>query len=71
MFLLVSYHADLAEVNWPCIELCIGLELNAVKPKMQAPQMSRTTKRLLCSFETQNMSDGCSAVVIHAGGCRG
>eukprot|EP00971_Amphidinium_carterae_P054436 1072308-Amphidinium_carterae.3 len=38
---------------------------------MQAPQKNVMTKFLPCRSETKNMSDGCSAVAIQAGSCRG
>eukprot|EP00971_Amphidinium_carterae_P138239 2739123-Amphidinium_carterae.1 len=38
---------------------------------MQAPQRKVMTNILPGSSETQNISDGCSAAVIQAGGCCG
>eukprot|EP00971_Amphidinium_carterae_P184405 3660971-Amphidinium_carterae.1 len=38
---------------------------------MQTLQRNIMTNFLPCPFETKNMSDGCSAVVIQAGRCRG
>eukprot|EP00971_Amphidinium_carterae_P021459 423242-Amphidinium_carterae.1 len=38
---------------------------------MQAQPRNTMTKCLAGSFETINMFDGCSAVVIQAGSCRG
>eukprot|EP00971_Amphidinium_carterae_P252971 5022320-Amphidinium_carterae.1 len=38
---------------------------------MQAPQRNVMTNVLRGSSETQNMSDGCSAAVIQAGGWSG
>eukprot|EP00971_Amphidinium_carterae_P190320 3777394-Amphidinium_carterae.1 len=67
----VSYHADLARANCPCNGKGILCNWIAASMKRQPPPNRSRMKFLICWFETQNMSVGCSAGVIHAGTRRG
>eukprot|EP00971_Amphidinium_carterae_P129089 2557092-Amphidinium_carterae.1 len=67
----VSYHADLARASFPCNGKGFLCNWIAASMKRQDPPKRSKTKSMLCRFETQNMSVGCSAGVIHAGTCRG
>eukprot|EP00971_Amphidinium_carterae_P262017 5197284-Amphidinium_carterae.1 len=59
--------------NGPYVALACNrrMLMQAAKLKRQAPQAKKVPKCLRCWFETQNMSDGRSALVIQAGSWRG
>eukprot|EP00971_Amphidinium_carterae_P184700 3666960-Amphidinium_carterae.1 len=67
----VSYHADLACSNFACTGKGMLVSCITANIKKQAPQNKSMPKCLHCSFETQNMSVGRSAGVIHVGTRRG
>eukprot|EP00971_Amphidinium_carterae_P316121 6283852-Amphidinium_carterae.2 len=84
IWLQVAYHADLARKNSPSCSsiawllrlpsgpsLCLHMHMQAATEKRQAAHTRSKRKCLPCSFETQNMSDGCSAFVIQAGSSLG
>eukprot|EP00971_Amphidinium_carterae_P290879 5776373-Amphidinium_carterae.1 len=67
----VSYQAALIRANFPLTCKVSLLSCIAIELKRHPPQKRSKMKRLPCSSETQNMSVGCSAGVIHAGTCCG
>eukprot|EP00971_Amphidinium_carterae_P260663 5171291-Amphidinium_carterae.1 len=72
----VSCHAALACANSVCANsACIGkgFPFSRLTAKMNKhpPQPRSMTNFCHCAFETQNMSVGCSAGVIHVGTRRG